>query len=282
MRKGLVFILLIVLVVHACKNGKQDFSTHSSGLEYRFFETNTSGQSPEIGDIVVLSIKYMTADQMLLDESDFYRMQLSRSAYQGDIQTGLQMLQVGDSVCFKLDAADYYEKTQKRELPPEIQQGDALLVYLRLKNIISAKSLESERRGIYHSDEQQELQLLEDYLERTNVTVEPSESGLRMIKLKEGVGLNAMSGQSVFVHYTGKTIDGKIFDTSLNKARPMQFTLGHGEAIKGWDEAFLQLNKGSKARLIIPSSLAYGKDGYRDVILPYSTLVFDVELIDIK
>jgi len=266
----------------SCSNRDNGFSSHSSGLEYKFIASNPSGDSPGVGDIVVLSIKYFDEQNTLLDESDFYRMQVSRPAYQGDIHTGLQMLQVGDSVCFRLDALDFYEKTRKRELPQELQQGDPLYIHLRLKNILSAKSLETERQGIYHTDEKQEMQLLEDYLERTNIRVEPLESGLRIVILEEGGGLKPMAGQTVTVHYTGKTIDGKIFDTSLTKPRPLSFILGRGEVIKGWDEGFLHLTQGSKARLIIPSKLAYGDQGYGNAILPYSTLVFDVELINIK
>jgi len=280
--KKIVWILIIaLLIVSACKK-KGEFTIHSSGLPYRFIETNPNGQSPEPGDILVLSIKYFNEDNTLIDGSDFYRMQMTKPTYQGDLHTGLSLLQVGDSVCFKLEAADYYEKTRKRDMPKEFQQGDPIFVHLRLKNIISGATLSKERRSAYHTDEAQELQLLKDYLERTNVQVEPLATGVYVIPLSEGNGVFPKQGQKIITHYTGKTIDGRVFDTSLEKGRPIEFILGRGEVISGWDIAFRHISKGEKARLIIPSKLAYGKDGRGNVILPYSTLIFEIELIDIE
>lgn len=281
MRAYLLVILLSVLLFSECKNSS-NYTEHSNGLKYRFIESNTLGQNPENGDIVVLAIKYYTVDHKLIDASDYYRMQVTNSTYQGDLHSGLQMLQVGDSVCFMMDASNFYEKTRKSDLPKELKQGDELLIYLRLKNIISAESLISERRSLYHTDEQQELSLLKNYLERTNVSSEPTSSGMYIIHQTEGSGDLAVKGNTLLVHYTGKTIDGKVFDTSWDKPAPLQFTIGDGQAIAGWNEGFQFIKKGGKARLIIPSRLAYGKDGFRNIILPYSTLIFDVELIDIQ
>jgi len=126
------------------------------------------------------------------------------------------------------------------------------------------------------------MNLLRSYLENTNVQVEPTESGMYIIILEEGSGPLALPGQDLTVHYTGKSIDGKVFDSYLTRGKPLEFTLGRGEVIKGWDEAFTRLRKGSKARFIIPSKLAYGAQGFGEEILPYSTLIFEVELIDIK
>ena len=202
-------VILLMLAVMSCQKSKDGFTRHSSGLEYNFFDTNTSGVSPKAGDIVVLSIKYLTKTNKLVDESDFYRMQVTNPAYLGDFHTGLQMLQVGDSVCFKIEAVNYYERTRKMELPKEFQQGDNVFIYLRLKNIISASSLEKERRSLYHSDGQQELNLLESYLDRINIQAQPSESGLYVIHKQEGKGPKAKAGNTLVVHYSGTTIDGK-------------------------------------------------------------------------
>ena len=103
-----------------------------------------------------------------------------------------------------------------------------------------------------------------------------------------------LAGDTLLVNYTGKTIDGKVFDSSvqadaqkagLNQPgrnyEPLSVVVGTGAVIKGWDEGLLLLNEGSKAQFIIPSGLAYGEAGQGD-IQPFSTLVFDVELVKIK
>jgi peptidyl-prolyl cis-trans isomerase A (cyclophilin A) len=107
-------------------------------------------------------------------------------------------------------------------------------------------------------------------------------SGLRYVIEKEGTGPNPQKGQTVSVHYAGYLMDGTKFDSSYDRNEPIEFPLGMGNVIAGWDEGIALLKKGGKAKLIIPSNLAYGERGAGGVIPPNATLVFDVELVDIK
>ncbi len=96
-----------------------------------------------------------------------------------------------------------------------------------------------------------------------------------------------IEGDSVYVHYTGKTTDGSVFDSSISRGKPFVFTLGAGMVIKGWDEGILGMEKGEKKTLTISSDKAYGEQGVPDgqggyIIQPNATLIFDVELVDIK
>ncbi len=283
MKKATYLVTLaLILGVLSCHKEDKGFKEHPSGLSYKFFEMNPAGATPQTGDLVVLSIRITTREGKLIDESGFYRMQLLKPMYKGDIYTALSLLQVGDSICFKLDAAGYFEKNRKRDLPVEFQQGDPVYIYLRLKNIVSTQDLEEEITTVYHTDREQEMNLLKDYIELTNTTVQPSASGLYYIEKSKGTGAKAVAGKEISVHYTGTTIDGKIFDSSIQRGRPLSFVLGKGQVIKGWDEGFLNMQAGGKARFIIPSDLAYGKEGYSNIILPYSTLVFEVELLSVK
>jgi peptidyl-prolyl cis-trans isomerase A (cyclophilin A) len=109
-----------------------------------------------------------------------------------------------------------------------------------------------------------------------------TESGLGYIMVKEGSGVQAENGKTVSVHYTGKLIDGTKFDSSLDRNQPIEFVLGKGRVIKGWDEGISYLKIGGKATFIIPSDLAYGERGAGGVIPPNATLIFDVELVDVK
>lgn len=109
-----------------------------------------------------------------------------------------------------------------------------------------------------------------------------TESGLKYIVIEEGEGVKAASGKAVEVHYTGYLLDGKKFDSSLDRNEPIMFVLGAGQVIKGWDEGIALMNAGDRMRLIIPSGLAYGEKGAGDIIPPDATLIFDVELVSVS
>ena len=109
-----------------------------------------------------------------------------------------------------------------------------------------------------------------------------TESGLLFANEVAGTGMDAIVGKTVSVHYTGRLMDGKVFDSSLERGDPIDFTLGGGMVIKGWDEGIAQMKVGGKATLIIPFHLAYGERGYPPVIPAKATLEFDVELVNVK
>lgn len=109
-----------------------------------------------------------------------------------------------------------------------------------------------------------------------------TESGLRYQIIQKGEGKSAEKGKTVSVHYKGQLADGTVFDSSYKRNKPLDFTVGVGQVIPGWDEGIGLLQVGDKARLVIPSDLGYGSRGAGGVIPPDATLVFDVELMDVK
>lgn len=106
-------------------------------------------------------------------------------------------------------------------------------------------------------------------------------SGLQYIDIQEGTGASPQEGQIVSVHYTGTLTDGTKFDSSVDRGQPLNFPLGVGRVIKGWDEGILSMKVGGKRKLIIPPQLGYGAGG-RGKIPPNATLLFDVELVGIQ
>lgn len=107
-------------------------------------------------------------------------------------------------------------------------------------------------------------------------------SGLEYDEIVTGYGEQAVAGKTVKVHYTGKFPDGKVFDSSIERGQPFTFELGKGMVIKGWDEGIALMKVGGKAVLTLPAHLAYGERGAGGVIPPNATLIFDVELVDVK
>ncbi|EAW38923.1 FKBP-type peptidyl-prolyl cis-trans isomerase [Lyngbya sp. PCC 8106] len=109
-----------------------------------------------------------------------------------------------------------------------------------------------------------------------------TDSGLQYEDVKVGDGASPQKGQTVVVHYTGTLEDGTKFDSSRDRGQPFSFKIGVGQVIKGWDEGVGSMKVGGQRKLVIPSDLGYGARGAGGVIPPNATLLFDVELLDIK
>jgi len=122
----------------------------------------------------------------------------------------------------------------------------------------------------------------ESELDKLASGFEKTESGLRYQIIQKGDGVKAEKGKTVSVHYKGQLPDGTVFDSSYKRNQPIDFPLGRGQVIQGWDEGVQLLKVGDKARFVIPSDLGYGARGAGGVIPPNATLIFDVELMDVK
>jgi peptidyl-prolyl cis-trans isomerase A (cyclophilin A) len=122
----------------------------------------------------------------------------------------------------------------------------------------------------------------EEAMEKLAAGFEKTESGLRYKFIQKGNGKKAEKGKTVSVHYSGSLENGQVFDSSYKRKEPIDFALGKGQVIEGWDEGIALLQVGDKARFVIPSHLGYGSRGAGGVIPADATLIFDVELMDVK
>jgi len=168
-----------------------------------------------------------------------------------------------------------------------VAQGDALetLEIIRVGeeaqnwNAVEAfRSFEGNRKKRLEA----EKNAAEEAMEKLAAGFEKTESGLRYQFIQRGEGKQAQNGKTVSVHYTGQLPDGKVFDSSYPRKKPIEFPLGQGNVIEGWEEGIALLKVGDKARFVIPAHLGYGSRGAGGVIPPNATLIFDVELMDVK
>ena len=174
-----------------------------------------------------------------------------------------------------------------QDIVDAIQQNDTLtsIEIVRIgENAEKFNAIEAFRtfEGARAEREALEIKKQEETLNAASAGFEKTESGLRYKIIQEGDGKKAAKGDMVSVHYKGQLLDGTVFDSSYKRKEPIDFTIGVGQVISGWDEGIQLLKVGDKARLVIPSNLAYGSQGAGGVIPPNAPLLFDVELVDIK
>jgi len=168
-----------------------------------------------------------------------------------------------------------------------IQQSDELKAIEIVKVGASAEAfnaIEAFRtfEGSRAEREAAEKEAQEAILNEVSTGFKKTDSGLRYQIIQDGTGKQATKGDMVSVHYKGQLLDGTVFDSSYKRKEPIDFTIGVGQVIAGWDEGIQLLKIGDKARMVIPSNLAYGSRGAGGVIPPDAPLIFDVELVNIK
>jgi FKBP-type peptidyl-prolyl cis-trans isomerase len=174
-----------------------------------------------------------------------------------------------------------------QEVVDAIAQGDALdaLEIIRVGAAAEAWNAVEAFRTFEGSREKRMAEARaaqKEALDKVSAGFSETASGLRYQIIQKGSGVKAEKGQQVSVHYQGALIDGTVFDSSYKRKEPIEFQLGIGQVISGWDEGLQLLHVGDKARFVIPSDLAYGSACAGGVIPPDAILVFDVELVGAK
>lgn len=285
-----IFVLYFLtgLFLLSCNNSSEEkFNKLSSGLEYRIVETKGEAvRKVSLGDILQLNYSYETEDGRELFASSKsgrkYLRKVEKSAKtHGSIEDGFLILREGDSAVFRVQAEKFLQFSEGFEkLPKGVQANDMIIVKLRVIQIVDRDEYDDILLESYHKNKETEMEILQKFLANSNINVKPTESGLYYVEQIKGNGPKAEREKTVTVHYTVKYIDGELIETTMGR-QPISFVLGRGQVIPGWEEGITYMNQGGKAMLIVPSHLAYGDRG-NEKIRPFATLVFEVELINVK
>jgi FKBP-type peptidyl-prolyl cis-trans isomerase len=276
----LASMLLIAIFLTGCQE-TNEFKTNEDGVKYKFYVENEDSTGVNDFDIVEVVMNYRTKDTTLYDgKGQIIPFQIN-PVYDGDLMDAISLMHVGDSATFALDAEDFFLNMMSyREVPEEI--GDNKELFFDVK-VISVRPEPDEMKADRLANEalrDSEQSRIDRFLEENGYDVEPTETGLYYIEVAEGSGPQAASGKKVKVHYNGTFLNGEKFDASYDRGAPIEFTLGKGEVIKGWDEGISMMKAGGKANLVIPSKIAYGAQS-RGSIKAYSPLFFEVELVEV-
>ncbi len=264
------------------------FKKTDTGLYYKFYHRSNDTTSPHIAEFAEVEMVYGTPDTVIFDSRQLppnqnpMKIPMIRSLYKGDIYEGIRMMHVGDSAVFQCNADSVFKKLfRMQKFPKGIDSTKDIFFAIKLVGVKTPQQLQAEESARMVKEQNKEAKEREAYLKKNNIKVKPTADGLYFIPEKPGKGPHPKPGDKVSVHYTGYLLNGTKFDSSRDRGKPFEFILGKHQVIPGWDEGIALLRKGGTAKLIIPSSLAYGARNMGP-IPPFSTLVFDVQLMDIK
>ena len=292
--------MLMVGIMSACaeKSPYPGYQKTATGLYYQFFRQNKEAAQPQVGDLVDVAICCMVNDTTIIVPNTENTLPMEAPLFAGDFYEGLAMMHKGDSASFIVNIDSTFIKWfHQPSLPEEFKSTDVMRFEVRLDDFYpeseypkhmaaKVKKMNDERIAKLKEDHAEETAKaaidLADYLAKNNIEVEPTESGLYYVMLTEGNGEKPEPGQMVKVHYTGKLLDGTVFDSSVERGEPIHIPIGVGQVIPGWDEGIMMMSKGEKGVLYIPYYLAYGERQAGDKITPFSNLIFEVELIDFE
>lgn len=279
--RSLTLVLLIVLFGAGCA-----LAQNKNARNWYKFHKQNKGAKAKTGDYVTVKMAYRShSDSLLFDSSTrpegTLTFPIQDPAFKGALEEGLVMMAAGDSATFKINADSLFLKTfGMSEVPAEIKKGTDITFHIKLVSILSEEEYRKVEEQKAEMRKAEEAASIARFLQENNIKDKTRTSGLVYIEQKKGEGAKAEAGKMVSVHYTGQLLTGEVFDSSLER-EPFEFELGEGQVIPGWEEGLALMSEGGKARFIIPSTLAYG-DQEAGPLPPYSTLIFDVELIKVS
>lgn len=297
MKKNHLFLAAAAMLGLASCNSSEfeGYTKAENGLHYKFYNHDEKGSKPVEGDGIAFKyvIRIKSTDSVLVDSkmvvqdgSGVFRFMMPKSSFVGSVEDAMMMMAKGDSASFIVSADSFFLKTNRMtELPKFVKPGEHLQVDLKMVDVKTKAELEANQK-----QQDQEMQKLaaaekpaiDKYIADNKITAKPTASGLYYIEEKKGKGPLAKAGDEVTVNYRGTTLGGFEFDSSAGHPEPLRFVIGQGQVIPGWEEAFKLMAKGGKAKFVIPSNLAYGPQALSREVPAFSTLVFEVELLDIQ
>jgi FKBP-type peptidyl-prolyl cis-trans isomerase len=267
-------------------SGNKTFKKTKDGVEYLIVK-DEKGENAKIGDIIEYNMLVKIGDSVMFDSRKMNDNKPVQMALQDNPSANksmdptevIKMMSAGDSAVIRVVL-----DSMARKIYTFAKENDKLEFQFSMVSIKSKEKFEAEMKQKSAAQAGIDDKLITEYLAKNNITAQKTASGLYYVISQAGTGANATAGQTVKVMYTGKLLDGKVFDSNIDPQfqhpEPLEFPLGKGNVIPGWDEGIALLNKGAKATLFVPSPLAYGAQGNQGMIAPNSILIFDVELID--
>lgn len=277
--------------------GQVPYQQTGSGLRF-YMAHNQEGNTAELGQLVSLHLMIKNAAGQEIKNSYAsgkpIMFPLKLSVFEGDIYEAVSMMSEGDSALFEIKADSMYGRVFRMEIPKDVTPESMLEVNIKVFKIWNQKDRIDELRQnkaaeltpeeLYRIKE--EKKMLERYMTQQDIIAQKTPLGVYYLYYKEGKGkLKAGNGQTALVNYTGKLLDGRVFETNIQEdgsQRPVSFQVGKGQVIAAWDEIAPFLHQGDMVMMIVPSHLAFGELSKGNLIKPHTPLIFELEVVGVR
>lgn len=274
--------IAIGLLVSSCSSKYEGYS-RKNGIYYKLITIGDTVNPPHAGDYVTTQLRYAT-DR----DSTFFvgnrTFQLTAPEFKGSIDECFLMLSAGDSASFIIDAEKFFAKTLQCPMPSFLKNGDKIKIDIRMNDIRTEDQYRRDKeeflKWIEDFGEYEKL-VLRNFIDKQKIDVEPTESGMYFITIEQGNGKPVEYGDIVTVHYEGRFLNGRFFDSTVKRNQPFEFVYGTElQVIAGLEDAIGRMREGQRALVILPSYLAWGEKGSSTgIIPPFTTVIYEVELL---
>jgi len=303
--KSLVALFALLTGASTMSSCQKTKVTEKDAIEYTYVKEGS--EKATNGDFLLYNLEISTASDSVIYSTltqpfPGYLMANDSITAQNGMDEIFLSLRIGDSITFEAPAKIVFSANQ----PAPIKEDDVIKVKLGAYAVKTEAEMQAFYEEVMKKEQEksaerakallvEEAKTIDAYVAEKGLTAQKTENGLYYIIEKEGTGEATTPGTTMYVNYAGYLLDGTLFDTSLPEIakannifseerpyEPLPVNVGMGQVIPGWDEGLMLLKKGSKAKFIIPSPLAYGENAMGTSIPANSILVFDVEVTDVQ
>jgi len=291
--KAILIIFLSLLLFKTELVAQRKFVKTASGARYKIVKSE-NGKKIHLNDVITVNFKLQTEKGRLLyssyENADVYKLQVHASEELMDLMDIFINLHEKDSAVIYVPADSAYKDTEASR-PEFLPKKSSLVFLVKIESVQSEEEAIAEEKKAFDNEREQ----LKNYLRDNNLEAKATRSGLIYVITHATQNASAQLGDTIFINYVARTINGKVFDTNIEaearkanlqhadkEYKPISFIIGETGIITPWEEGILMMNEGGSAKFIIPSFLAFGSTGLGKIVKPYTTFVIDVDIVEIR
>lgn len=282
-----IFLFIFFILVSCAEKSKfPGYSDHKDGFYYKLIKIGDEGDKCSYNDFITANIVYKNMKDSVIFRGR-RKFQISKPDFNGSIDQCFTMIGKEDSASFIISAANFFRRTLSSELPSYFRPEDQMKIDVSILEIQTPQNYTLEKEAFINWVEdfgEYEKTIIKQYLQESKLNTKPLQNGMYYIQLRKGNTKTVNLGDTIVVHYEGRFLNGKFFDSTRQRNEPFQFVYGQQwQVIKGMEDAIGLMHEGEKALFIMPSEIAFGESGSSTgIIPPFTSLIYEVELISIN